>query len=403
MRFGCFYLPAGVQSLVIAVLGAEGQSGARATDMASRLVRCPWHTAAVPMPRSSTLPAIALHHPDQPLQEAGEVDQQWGLAEEPVQPLDAAAAKEEEEQQEAREWARRLSHGDQPAGGEDEGGKRMGAARQQLRRLGAGAASLGRRLSDLRPAGLPGRLVGGWPAGAAAVLLALALLCGPLAAQQARASGRELAALRQQVDSGLDTAAAARAKLSRQLAEVQRSLEALDARQAAAATRLQALQASCKAQAGASAELGAKLAAARADLAGLQAATAAAAAEAAAAVAAAAAASPRAARPRGSAASTMPAATQDEEMVRQLAREEVGSQLDLFAADRTGQPDWALAAAGAAVVAHSPAHGPPPSGNARLGAIRDKLGAGTGGVHPQATKASLAGVLARPVVGLHAL
>ncbi|KAL4436897.1 hypothetical protein ABPG75_004036 [Micractinium tetrahymenae] len=328
-------------------------------------------------------------------EEAGEVDQQRGLAGEPAQPLNAprpaaaAAAREEAEEEEAREWARGLGRSDESGGEEEAGraGKTARAARRQLRRLRAGAADLGRRLSALHPAGLPGWPAIGRPA-AAAALLALALLCGLLAAQQARANSRDLASLRQQVESKMDTAAAARAKLSRQLAEVQRSLESLDSRQAASATSLRALQASCKAQAGMAAELGAEVAAARADLAGLQAATAAAAAEAAAAMAAVATTAPHAATPRGGAAPGLPAVTVDEARVRQLARKEVGAELDLFAADRTGQPDWALAAAGAAVLAHSPAHGPPPLGGARLGAIRDKLGAGggAGGVHPQANK-----------------
>lgn len=315
------------------------------------------------------------------------MDQQRGPDEEPAQPHIAVAAKEEAELEEARLWERVLGHS---AGPLDEvaGGKQLGAARQRLRRLGVGAAALGRRLSALLPAGLGGRLAIGWPIAMAVVLLTVALLCGPLAAWQARASSSELAALRQQVESKLDTAAAARAKLSRQLADAQGLLEAVDDRQAALADSLQTLQASYTARAGSTDELHAEVAAAKAELADLQVATAAAAAQAAAVAEAAAA---GATRPDDGAASTVPGVTHDEERLRQLAREEAAAELDLYAADRTGQPDYALAAAGAAVLAHSPAHAPPQLGGAGLGAIRDKLGnvAGTGRVHPQANKASL--------------
>ncbi|KAL4432547.1 hypothetical protein ABPG77_000484 [Micractinium sp. CCAP 211/92] len=258
-------------------------------------------------------------------EEGGEEDNQRGPGEEPAQPHITAVAQKDAEQDEAMAWEHVLGRSVEPIAEEESDG------------LAVGAAALGRRLSALTPAAPGGRLAVGWPVGAAVALLTLALLCGPLAPWQPRAGSGE-----------------AVAKLSRQLADVQGLLEAVDARQAALANSLQTLQASYTAQAGLSAELRAEVAAAKADLAALQAATAAAAAQAAAAAEAAAA---GATRPDDGAASTVPRVTFDEERLRQLAREEAAAELDLYAADRTGQPDWALASVGGAVVAHSQPRG----------------------------------------------
>lgn len=324
-------------------------------------------------------------------EEAGEMDEWCDLAGDPALPEDAAAAKDKAEEEEARDWANGLGRAGQPAGEEEEAGQRLGPVHLQLLHPATGAAAQGRRLLALRPAGRLERSASDWRLGAAVLLAVLALLCGLQAARQAQANGRELSELRGQVFGQLDTTGKERAKLSGQLAEMQRELAALDSRQAATAAGLQALQASCKAGVWVSTELGAELAAARADVAGLQAAIAAAAREAAAQA-------PRGVDQRRGAQLPTPAARLDEERVRQLAKEEAGAELDLFAADRTGQPDWAQGAVWAAVVGHSQARRPPAVGWARFHGIREKMASGIGGwdgVHPLANKL-LTGLVAQP-------
>lgn len=251
---------------------------------------------------------------------------------------------------------------------EEEEGEGGGTPGGRLRRLG-------HRLSTLLPRGKlhpSGVLANSRPVPAAAVALTLLLLLlggGLLAARQGRAHRSQLAALHAQLEAQQAAAAASQKQLKGQVAALERSLEQLGARLGASAGQLAALEHTCSAQADAASALRAQLASARDDIAQLQLGAAAAAA------------------PAGNASEAAAAGAAGGQRVREVAREEVAAALEKFAADRTGMPDYALAAAGGAVVAHSPAHLPPgvaQGASGALGALYSKLQGG--GVHPQASR-----------------
>lgn len=305
-----------------------------------------------------------------PAQEGDEVEQAplRGQVQEPSPPEPAEHGAEEQRQHPAA----RLE-GEEEEEQEGEGGGSPGG---RLRRLGR---RMGHRLSTLLPRGKlhPSEALGGAQgrpgAGAAAALLLLLLLLGGgmLAVRQGRAHRSQLAALQAQLEEQQAAAAASKQQLQGQVAALERSLEQLGARLGASAGQLAALEHSCTAQAAAASDLRAELTTARDNIAQLQLGAAAAAAQA------------------GNSSEAAAAAAAGGRRVREMAREEAAAALEQFAADRTGMPDYALAAAGGAVVAHSPAHLPPGAGAAAggaLGALYSKLQGG--GVHPQASRVS---------------
>eukprot|EP00887_Chlorella_sp_A99_P008017 scaffold12.g8017.t1 len=221
-------------------------------------------------------------------------------------------------------------------------------------------------------------------AAAVAVLLALLLLLGPALAQVR--SRRQLSELQHRVDAQLAALAAADAAAAAALERLQQAHERLahQARDAAAAlANLQAAQTALDPGGTAS-----QLRDLQHSVAKLQAAADAAQRRAAGDADA------SAGDARAPALSALQPALCEEE-VRQLARAETAAALDAFAADRTAQPDYALASAGGRVVAHSPAL---PAGlaarpwaagmlGARLGALASPS---EGKVHPSASKVARA-------------
>lgn len=196
-----------------------------------------------------------------------------------------------------------------------------------------GVVALRRRLQALAPHGLPAGIHGSRLV--AAALLTLLLLAGlGLAARQARTSQRQLASLQRQLSNHRQGAEAARSQLQGELAQLAAAMQQLDARISASGSALEALGQMCSTQAGTSASLEAELAHVQAELAQLRLA----AASSATAAAAAADAAPAACEPAGAA---------GRQLLQQVVREEVSEALELFAADRTGLPDYALAAGGA--------------------------------------------------------
>lgn len=248
--------------------------------------------------------------------------------------------------------------------GQEEGGRAGGGARR--------AAALGRavrrRLQGLLPRGRVPKLssasmgASSWRAAAAVVALVLLLLSGQWASRAARAHQGQLAALAEQLANERQVAAATSTALQHQLADLQRQVIKQGRQLAASSSALAVLQHHDGEQAAAAAQLEVGLGAVHDDIVALQLAAAA-----------------------GAAAAAPPNATADHwQRLRQLVREEAEGALQLFAADRTGLPDYALAAAGGAVVAHSPAHPPP----ARAGGLASSLAAKlhSSGVHPQANR-----------------
>ncbi|PRW57972.1 SAD1 UNC-84 domain 1- isoform A [Chlorella sorokiniana] len=297
-------------------------------------------------------------------QEGDEVEQEplRGQAQEPVPPEPADQGGEGHQHP-----AQHMGETEEEE--EEEGG---GTPRSRLRRLG-------HRLSTLLPRGKlhPSEVLGGgWPGAAlpaALVLLLLLLGGGLLAARQGRAHRSQLSSLQAQLAAQQAAAAASQRQLQDQVAALERSLDQLGARLGASAGQLAALEHTCGAQADAASDLRAELTTARDDISQLQLGAAAAAAQA------------------GNASEAAAVAAAGGQRVRGVAREEVAAALETFAADRTGMPDYALAAAGGAVVAHSPAHLPPGAGQGAggaLGALYSKLQGG--GVHPQASRLLLA-------------
>ena len=277
--------------------------------------------------------------------------------------------------EQADQGAEGRQHPAQPSGDdEEEEGEGGGTPGGRLRRLG-------HRLSTLLPRGKlhpSGALANSRPvprtAAALTLLLLLLLGGGLLAARQGRAHRSQLAALRAQLEAQQAAAAASQKQLKTQVAALERSLEHLGARVGASAGQLAALEHTCGAQAHSTSDLRAQLASARDDIAQLQLGASAAAAQA------------------GNASEAAAAAAAGGQRVREVAREEVAAALEQFAADRTGMPDYALAAAGGAVVAHSPARLPPGAAQGAggaLGALYSKLQGG--GVHPQASRVSVLG------------
>lgn len=249
----------------------------------------------------------------------------------------------------------------QPGGGEEgqeESGHGQGAFKLRL-------AAMRRRLAALLPRAQTLRGFSRRAAAAAAALTLALLLAGLLASRGARSRQSQLAAVRDQLASQRSEAAAVAGTLSAQLSELQRSVAHLGGQLRASTTALAALELRQAEQAAAAERLRAGLADTHDDVSALQVAVAAGSAAAAAAA---------------------PNATAEHwQRLRRLVREEAEAALELFSADRTGQPDWALAAVGAAVVAHSRTHPPPgAAGGGGLGAMLPRLH--SGGVHPQATK-----------------
>ena len=223
----------------------------------------------------------------------------------------------------------------------------------KLAAAGSAAAALGRRLQAL----LPAPVQAGWQAAAAALVLLL------LAALLLAGGGGAWAASRRAATSQ----ASQLASLHRQLAELQSSLQQLGAREQAASTQLQQLRQAHSGQAG-------ELAAARGDIAHLQLQLAAARSSSSADETAAPAATPGEEAPASLAGA---ASSGSQQYLRQLVQGEVADALEVFSADRTGLIDYALAALGGTVVAHSPTMLPASSAwfPARAGAL-----------HPQANQ-----------------
>lgn len=223
--------------------------------------------------------------------------------------------------------------------------------------LGRQATAAAARASGLLRDGAVGRAL---PA-----VLATLLVVGAVAgARRARTSWRRPDPLLVHVRGELESAAAARDQLHAGLTLVQQRVQEVSNKLEALASGHEALQQSCCASASAAVAAAADLAQLRGELEVLQ--------QAAAAEA-----------PAPGNRHIQPALSAD--MVQQAVREQVSEALERFAADRTGLPDYALAAGGAAVVSHSPAHLPPSAAaTAGLAGVLPKRG--RVGLHPHATK-----------------
>lgn len=245
---------------------------------------------------------------------------------------------------------------------EEEQGEHGGGWRE---RLGSAASALGRRSVSLLH-GLPRpHLRVSWPAMAAALSLALLLLGGGLLVRRQARAQEGLAALHAQLGLQQRMAGTAAARQQRQVADLELSLQQMGSRLASSAATVAALEQRVEAHSTVSTSLRAELSAVRDGMAQLQLASAAAAAGVA-----------------GNATSDAAgeAALAAWQRLQQMVQGKVAAALELFAADGTGLPDYALAAAGATVVAHSPAHTAPGTDSTLLSRLR------SGGVHPQANK-----------------
>lgn len=235
-------------------------------------------------------------------------------------------------------------------------------------RLATAASALARRFAELAARTLP---KGGasWAVPALLVCLVLLLTGGLWAACQARSSRYQLAILQRQLSRKILASATAIGELHQQLGELSSAVGQLEAAQrASSGSALEELQQACNAQAVTTADLAAEVTQLRQAVAAAEAAAAAATAQA-----------------QGHSDSVPPG--ESSELLKQI-RQEVSGALELFVSDRTGLPDYALAATGAVVVAHSPAHLPRPSlFQRRLINVHHM------NVHPEATKV---GALAAP-------
>jgi hypothetical protein len=203
--------------------------------------------------------------------------------------------------------------------------------------LGRGAVAAATRLHALTPGVRQGSAF--WPA-LAALLVALLVLGAGVATRRVQASWRGPSTFELRVSGELESAAAARAQLHARLHLMEQRVQEVSDRLGASAASLEALQQSCHAGASAGVGAAADLAQVQDEVAQLRQAMAAAAA---------------AAQPGDPHSQhVLPG-----DLVRQVVREQVAEAFERFAADRTGLVDYALAANGAAVVAHSPAILPP--------------------------------------------
>jgi hypothetical protein len=235
-------------------------------------------------------------------------------------------------------------------------------------RLATAASALARRFTALAARTLPN---GGasWAVPAVLVCLVLLLTGGLWAACQARSSRYQLAILQRQLSRKILASATAIGELHQQLGELSSAVGRLEAAQrASSGSASEELQQACNAQAVTTADLAAEVTQLRQAVAAAEAAAAAATAQA-----------------QGHSDSVPPG--ESSELLKQIRRE-VSGALELFVADRTGLQDYALAATGAVVVAHSPAHLPRP------GLFQRRLiNVHHMNVHPEATKV---GALAAP-------
>ncbi|KAL4858223.1 tRNA pseudouridine(38/39) synthase [Chlorella vulgaris] len=232
-------------------------------------------------------------------------------------------------------------------------------------RMETAVSALARRFTALAACTLP-KGGGSWAVPALLVCLVLLLTGGLWAAYQARSSRYQLAILQRQLSQELLASATAIGELHQQLGELSSAVGRLEAAQHASSGSIyEELQQACNAQAVTTADLAAEVTQLRQAVAAAEAAAAAATAQA-----------------QGHRHSVPPGESSE---LLKLIRREVSGALELFVADRTGLPDYALAATGAVVVAHSPVHLPRP------GLFQRRLiNVHRMSVHPEATKRLLA-------------